>query len=215
MRIKKLFFTTAAALMVLGHGTVDAQDQDWYTGIGIGQSNAPQAENCRDPNLISTVGGCSNNHTSAGAKLFGGYQFNQYGAAEVSYVNLGKFTLLANGNISGTPTTASGSYKARGYGVDAVATWPITPEFGVLGRIGVFRWTVDASASTSVSNNPSIDTRHKATGNSLDFGVGVKYGIHKNVDVRAELQRFQGIGTDKTGKSDVDSISASLVYRFR
>jgi len=36
MGIKKLFFTTAAALMMLGHGTVDAQDQGWYMGVGIG-----------------------------------------------------------------------------------------------------------------------------------------------------------------------------------
>src|SRR6267143_791788 len=42
MGIKKPFFTTAAALMMLGHGTVDAQDQGWYMGVGIGQSNAPK-----------------------------------------------------------------------------------------------------------------------------------------------------------------------------
>jgi len=215
MVVKKLFFATAAVLMMLGFGTVDAQDQGGYIGIGIGQSNAPKAETCHDPKLFSTVGGCNDKNTSTGAKVFGGYRFNQYGGAEVSYVNLGKFTISANGNISGTPTTASGSSKPRGFSVDAVGTWPITPEFGVVGRIGVFRWTLDTSSSLSVGNNPPTDTRYKASGNSLDFGLGVKYGINKNVGVRAELQRFQGIGDDTTGKADVDSISASFVYRFR
>jgi hypothetical protein len=60
-----------------------------------------------------------------------------------------------------------------------------------------------------------IDVSNKPSGNSLDFGVGVKYDIDGNIGVRAELQRFQGIGNSTTGKSDVDSISASLVYRFR
>src|SRR5258708_3046063 len=215
MVVKKLCLTTAAVSIMLGLGTVHAQDRGWYMGIGIGLSNAPNAESCRDPSLGSTVGGCSNKDTSTGAKLFGGYQFNQDWAAEVSYVNLGKFTILANGNISGTPTSGSKSAKPRGISVDAVRTWPITPEFSVLGRIGVFRWTLDASASTSVSNFPPTGSRDKATGNSLDFGIGVKYDINKNVDVRAELQRYQSIGNDTIGNPIVDLLSASFVYRFR
>jgi OOP family OmpA-OmpF porin len=100
--------------------------------------------------------------------------------------------------------------------VDAVGTWPITPEFAVLGRIGLFLWKLEASASIAFSNplTPCC-TSETATGTGADFGVGVKYDFDKDMGVRAEFQRFTSIGNDSTGKSDVDLISASFVYRFR
>jgi OOP family OmpA-OmpF porin len=214
MGIKKLFFTTAAALMMLGHGTVDAQDQGWYMGAGIGLSHVSEVASCST--LRSNFPGfpCHNKNTSTGAKLSGGYQFNEDVALEVSYVNLGKFTMSSSGTFGGgAPFTASGSDKVSGFSVDIVRTWPMTSKFGALGRVGVFRWTLDDS--TSMFLGGPIDVSNKPSGNSLDFGVGVKYDIDGNIGARAELQRFQGIGNSTTGKSDVDSISASLVYRFR
>jgi OOP family OmpA-OmpF porin len=215
MVIKKLFFIAAALVVMLGSGGLYAQDQGWYMGIGIGQSKAKQVGSCSDLNGVLNPGfSCSIKDTSTGAKLFGGYQFNQYVAAEGSYVNLGKFTMSANGTVGATSVTASGSDKPSGFSVDAVGTWPITPEFGVLGRIGVFRWTLDDSASVS-GGGISLSTSNKPTGTSADFGVGAKYDFAKNMGVRAEFQRFKSIGNSTTGKSDVDLLSVSFVYRFR
>src|SRR5712664_2576499 len=100
MVIKKLFFIAAALVVMLGSGGLYAQDQGWYMGIGIGQSKAKQVGSCSDLNGVLNPGfSCSIKDTSTGAKLFGGYQFNQYVAAEGSYVNLGKFTMSANGTV--------------------------------------------------------------------------------------------------------------------
>jgi OOP family OmpA-OmpF porin len=104
--------------------------------------------------------------------------------------------------------------EPTGFSFDAVGTWPIDAQFGLIGRIGFFAWTLDDSATAS-GGGISASTSDKPTGTSLDFGVGVKYDFDKNIGVRAEFQRFQSIGNDTTGKSDVDLISASVVYRFR
>jgi len=213
----KTLFVSAAALLMLSSGGLYAQDQSWYMGVGFGQSKAKDAGSCSDLNGVFFSGfSCSIKDTSTGAKLFGGYEFNKYVAAEVGYVDLGKFTISASGTLIVPPVagTANGTNKASGFSVDAVGTWPITPEFGVLGRIGVFRWTLDASASVS-GGGASGSSSDKPSGTGADFGVGAKYDFTKNVGVRAEFQRFKSIGDDTTGKSDVDLLSASLIYRFR
>jgi len=60
-----------------------------------------------------------------------------------------------------------------------------------------------------------LSTSDKPTGTSADFGAGVKYDFQKKVGAQAEFQRYASIGNDSTGKSDVDLISASIVYRFQ
>jgi OOP family OmpA-OmpF porin len=214
---KKLIFTTAL-LVTLGSSVVQAQDQGWYMGIGIGQSKAQDAS-CSDLDVgfPTTGASCSAKDTSTAAKLFGGYQFNQYVAFEAGYVDLGKFTISANKPTNPFGFTADASDKASGFSIDAVGTWSITPQLGVLGRIGFFRWTLDASAtlSTQFAGGANGSASEKATGTDADFGVGVKYDFNKSLGVRAEFQRFKSIGNDNTGKADIDLISASFVYRFQ
>jgi len=191
-----------------------AQDQGWYIGGGVGQSTASNAGGCSDLSGLFDPGfSCSSNNTSTGWKLFGGYQVNKYLAAEASYVNLGDFKISASGRIAAIQATATGSNKASGFSLDAVGTWPISEQFGLIGRIGLFAWTLDSSATAS-SGGVTATASDKPTGTGLDFGVGAKYDFARNLGVRAEYQRFQSIGNDNTGKSDVDLISASAVYRF-
>ncbi len=213
MVIKELLFVAAAPVM-LRSGGLYAQDQGWYMGVGIGQSHTTEVASCSTLNRNFPGFPCHNKSTSTGAKLSGGYQFNENVGLEASYVNLGKFTMSSSGTFGGgAPFTASGRDKVSGFSVDIVRTWPITPKFGALGRVGVFRWTLDDSTSAFLGG--PIEMSNKPSGNSLDFGIGVKYDLGGNIGVRAELQRFQSIGNSTTGKADVDSISASVVYRFK
>jgi OOP family OmpA-OmpF porin len=213
----KTLFIGAAALLMFSGGGLHAQDQGWYIGVGVGQSKAKDVGDCSDLQTLtpSTVS-CSTKDTSTGGKVFGGYQFNQYVAAEAGYVNLGKFTLSASVPPPSPFATASASDKVSGLSVDAVGTWPITPEFALLGRIGIFFWKLEASSSIAFTNPLApCCTSDNVTGAGADFGVGAKYDFAKNMGVRAEFQRFKSIGNDTTGKTDVDLLSASFVYRFR
>lgn len=223
MSIGKLLFTVSA-LLALSGGNVYAQDQGFYLGAGGGRSKANNAGNCSDLSSIFLSGGftCNSNDTGTGWKVFAGYQFNRYVAAEVSYVNLGEFKISGSGNFAAGPpflgpSTFNGSDKPTGFSLDAVGTLPITEEFGLIARIGAFRWTLDASATISSSVGAgTLSSSDKPTGTSVDYGIGVKYDFAKDFGVRAELQRFKNIGDEATtGKSDVDLISASLLYRFK
>jgi len=221
MRIAVLGRSAASALIAaLACGTVQAQSQGWYIGAGAGQSKANNPASCSDlSGVFDPVNfSCTSNDTSTGWKLFAGYQFNPKFALEGTYVDLGNFKISASGSVIGLPATASGSDKASGLSFDAVGALPIGEQFGLIGRIGVFAWMLDSSANVSVPGaapGNSTSTSDKPSGVSLDVGVGAKYDFTQNVGVRAEWQRFASIGNSDTGKSDIDLISASLVYRFK
>ena len=217
MKISKALI--GSSLLIALAAPACAQTQGWYIGGGIGQSKANNAGGCSDLSGVFDPGfSCTSNDTSTGWRLFAGYQLNDHFALEGGYVDLGDFKISANGTVLLNPATASGSDKASGFSFDVVGTLPINEQFGLLGRIGVFAWTLDASATATRSGgipNPTVSVSDKPTGTSLDFGVGVKYDFYKDLGVRAEYQRFQSVGNDNTGKSDIDLISASLVYRFK
>jgi OOP family OmpA-OmpF porin len=212
MPTRKLLYI-ATVLIMFGSGEVCAQEKGFYMGASLGQSRANNLGSCSD--IFDIVNSCSVKSTDTGWRLFGGYQFNKHVAGELSYVDLGKFTVSGFGRVAGTPVfaDASGSDKVNGFSFDAVGTLPIDVGFGLIGRIGLFAWTLDASASAS--GGISASTSDKPTGASLDAGLGVKYDFENNIGVRAEFQRFFSIGNDTTGKSDVDLISASVIYRFK
>jgi OOP family OmpA-OmpF porin len=220
VKTTKLFI--AALLLSLAAGAAQAQkSQGWYIGAGGGPTKANNAGSCSDLNGTFDPGfSCTSNNTSTGWKIFAGYQFNPYVAAEAGYVDLGSFKVSASGNIAAIPATLSGSDKASGFSLDAVGTLPLGEGFGLLARLGLFAWKLDATATASGGGLfPPGSTRSSSdspTGTSVDFGVGAKYDFNDVAGVRVEWQRFKNIGdSSTTGQSDIDLISASLLYRFR
>jgi OOP family OmpA-OmpF porin len=218
MSIRKTL--SIAALLLLPWCPVHAQSEGWYIGAGAGRSKAINAGACSDLNGTFDPGfSCTSNDTSSGWRLFAGYRFNPNLALEGAYVDLGTFKVSASGNLTAIPASVSGSDKASGFSFDAVGMLPLSGDFGLLGRAGIFAWTLDASTSTTGGGvfppGSTATVSDKPSGASLDFGVGAKYDFNGVAGLRVEWQRFMSIGNDDTGKSDIDLISASLLYRFR
>ena len=139
-------------------------------------------------------------------------------AVELGYVDLGTFKTRVNGSQSGTPVTSNTEFKAKGYNLALVGILPVTKEFSVIGRVGVFRWTAKVSGWAS-SGGVTVSDNAKATkaGNNPDnIGIGVKYDLSKSISLRAEWERFIDVGERYiTDKTDVDLLSVGLVYTFQ
>ena len=146
--------------------------------------------------------------------LSGGYQFNSNVAAELGYVDLGSFSADAKGTESGLSLTETAKFEAKGFQASVVGSMPVSKEFSVLGRLGMFRWDLKSS-NDGVEAGVPFSGSEKATGIDLTYGLGVQYNFSKVVGARFEWQKFKDVGDqDKTGQSDVDLISLGLVYRF-
>jgi opacity protein-like surface antigen len=215
----RLLYGFSATLLILGIAAISgtAQAEGWYGGIGFGQTEASEeGDTCTDASSLFDPGySCSSDRKDKGWKLFIGRQFDFYKdlAAEVAYVDLGKFTTSASGTVGSIPSTADADVKVKGVELAFVGTWPVSDAFGVIGRVGGFRW--DLKTDASATGGLAADSLHK-TGFNLTYGVGVKYDFTKQLGARAEWERFKRVGDpDTTGRSDVELLSLNLVFKFK
>ena len=167
-----------------------AAAQTAYIGFGAGQSKF-------------NFSGCTSPCDDKGSafKLFGGYQFNRYVAAEFAYNDFGKGTF------------GSANIEATAWELSAVGTWgvPLGAQgigLSVLGRLGVYNG--DAKATV-----PSTGAEAKHGTTDLTYGLGVQADLSRVIAVRAEWQRFSKMGGGGLGeKADVDLLSVSGLFRF-
>jgi OOP family OmpA-OmpF porin len=185
-----LSFAVATAFAGSALAQSQTQETGAYAGLSIGQSDASDV-NC------SGAGSCDKKDTAW--KIFGGYQFNRYIAAEAGYTGLGK--------TKGSTSAGAFEVKANAWELLAVGSYPIgTSGFAPYVKAGAYRGEAKLSGDFGSA---------KETNNDLTYGIGVRYDIVRNFAVRAEWQRYSGLGGGSVGNdSDVDVISIGALYKF-
>ncbi|MEJ2452337.1 MAG: outer membrane beta-barrel protein [Gammaproteobacteria bacterium] len=186
-----------------------------YIGVGIGQSKAKDAGNCSDlAGLFDPGYSCSIDDTDTSYNFFAGYKFTPNFAAELGYVNLGKYNIAASGTVSATPVSINGDWEPTGFTLSGVGILPIQPNFSVLGRIGFFNWNVDLNVNASIGGLPGSGST-SSSGTDLLYGVGVQWDANQQFSVRGEYTRYSNVGDENTtGQSDIDNLSISAIYNF-
>ncbi len=118
-------------------------------------------------------------------RVLGGYQINRNFAAELGYHRLGDMN--SNG-VRFSPTAL------EVVGLGAIPAGPVS----VYGKLGLFQ-----GMNTPGSNNTD-----------LTFGVGVLYDLARNIGLRGEWQRYNGLKTGG-GDHDADVMSVGAIFRFQ
>lgn len=190
----------ALAGMLLGlfavSGPALAQGSPWYVGAGLGLTEFKDAcEGIGGP-------GVSCDEKDTGLKLFGGYRVNPNFAVEFGYTDFGKSTLSAVG-------FGSASLEASGLEVLAVGIAPISPQWSLFGKVGLFAWDLDLKDGTGLIGSAS------ESGTDLTFGFGASYDFSRNAAVRFEYQQYNDVGDPSTtGEGDGTFLGAALIYKF-
>ena len=169
-------------------------DADWggvnfdggYAGFGFGQSRY------RD-NINGTI---SNNTRTPGWKVYSGYQFNKYLGVEGGFANLNDMTAYT--------ATSRVNTNADAWTLAAVGSYPLTNKFSVMAKLG--------AAYVLTSTNTRVGAgRNEHTGyDSYQpyYGVGLKYALLNNVDLRAEWERFD------LDHYNIDLMTAGFAVKF-
>lgn len=157
----------------------------FYVGGGAGLTSVDLCDDLR------ALGATSCDDSDVGFKIFGGFKFNQYIAAELGYVDLGEVTAAASG--------VSVAAEADGFQIAVVGSYPID-QFSLLGKVGLYAW--DASFSSNLGPVADED------GTDIMFGVGGAWQLAPQLSLRGEWERFDFDG------DDVDFFSASVIYNF-
>ena len=201
-----LWIGMTSALLTAPLVPAQATGPGFYVGVGGGATKVRDLQICSAPGFGAQT--CDEDDSDKGWKLFGGYGFGQYFAAELMYADLGKFT--ADATTSFGPFNATG--EVTGYGLAAVGRLPIGERFGIFGKVGAFRWDLDVN----IVQQPDLND----DGTDLHFGLGGVANLSDRVALRAEWERIQDVGKDLAGApppqegSDVDLFSLSVLFRF-
>ncbi len=156
----------------------------WYAGVGIGQSN------------YNDVDETSANTRTEGWKVYGGYQFNKYLGVEGGYTNLNDMT--------GTKGTVRTEVDTDAWSLSAVLSYPVTDKLSVMGKAGVAYMLADVQTK----NGSALTVTKGDDGYEPTYGVGVKYAVFDNLDLRAEWDRYD------RSNMNIDLISAGMAVKF-
>ncbi len=126
----------ACAIALFGVGTATAADSASTDGLKAGPYLGVDAGWI---GYHDNVQGVSVDLSGFTYSAFGGYQFNRYVAAEVSY--------LGTANASTTISGVDLNVKTHGVQAALLGTLPLSPIGGLYARAGLIRWHSDTSSA--------------------------------------------------------------------
>jgi len=188
-----------AACLALTFST-PAAAQNWYAGASFGQATAQDIVCDLD---IS----CSSDDSDSGIKVFAGNQMSPNFAIEFGYADLGEFSASGTDSFLGTASVAA---ETTALFVTANGIMPVAQNFNLFGKVGIARWDMDLSATSSVFGSGSLSD----DGFDIMFGIGASFAVGQMVSIRAEWERFAVGDSATTGESDIDLLSAGVTFKF-
>lgn len=185
----------------------------WYAGGSVGRSKASLGSGLRDDQLFDL--GFNSPSTSVDDKgtafrAFGGYRFHRYFAAELGYVDLGRYELRSTVLPAGS---LNSSLRSRGIDLSALGLLPIGERFTLFGRVGVLA----ARTRTSFSSSGSvvlIEGSESERSSGVLYGVGGMADIAPNLALRVEYTEHRKLGDDLSGEFKARTLTAGVQYRF-
>jgi opacity protein-like surface antigen len=189
--MKKIAFALIAAATAMSAAQAQQLPRGYVGGAvatADAASNVPGATNA------------SEGKYKAGAKLFGGYEFNQTWGVEAGYTDFRKQ------NQSYTLNGATGNAETKGESIylAAKATAPINERVSVYGKAGLAHNKRELTATDAVLNRDVSKT--EAYG-----AVGLQYNINEQVALTAEYERY-GKKRNFGAKPDVWTVGARYSF---
>lgn len=181
-----------------------------YIGAGVGQSSAD----------IDAPFTTSKDETGNALKAFAGFDFNDYLGAEIGLSHLGYFDARQSFTDGTSIYRGAIDIRARAAYLAARAHMKLGDVVEVFAAAGVQRWSLKVDAAYDVYSASTgafvrrVNINEEDSGTSPYLGVGLAVEVVKSLLLRFEWERYQGVGNDSLGESDVDVVSAGVALRF-
>ncbi|MCL1039596.1 putative Ig domain-containing protein [Shewanella submarina] len=205
----------ALALLLGGTATVSAETNDdkqnsWFVSgdLGYVQSDT-DIGNISSQMAEMNAGITFIDDERFGWKLGVGYQFTDYLAFSVEYIDLGEVEIGYSGNVPDSQAFYDLAGELHPISAQGVATsillgLPITPQLKAQARLGAFFWEDDYRAFNVDGVKVASDSQHGTDGY---FGLGVEWQAMLGLGVSLEWQHF-------TLPASNDMVSLGLKYYF-
>ena len=134
-----------------------------------------------------------------------GYHYSRYFSVEGEVNDLAR----APADVFANPGSLAPSFRSTGFGVDTVATLPLW-RFSFYGRLGAYH-----GDPHDTFNAYSTSLLADATGRThWRYGLGVRYDVTKALGIRAQVERYNALGTPLANEPESDLFSVGVSWRF-
>lgn len=161
-----------------------------YLGASIGQSQ-----------MEESLDGSKFDGSDTAFKIFGGFRFNDFLAAEASYTDFGE----PDDSVLLETIRVNLSADVQAWELSGVGIIPLSQRFELFGKIGIVTWDADVTGTTDFFSTSESDS-----GTDLTYGVGARFFATPNLAIRGEWQFYDIDG----GDLDTDMLSAGVAYYF-
>ena len=205
MNLKKLF--TILPLAAFSVTTANAQigsNNNYYFGAGYTYNKINSA--------ITTISSSTLNEKDNSYKIFGGYKFNPYLAAELSYNDFGQVTLLnsLNGRFTNNGSNwqcfaAAGcqtQIQGNSWGLAAKPTYPVNENISLVGTLGIHRYE---------TNNNQRGVLINTNGTKPFYGIGIDTKFN-NLIIGLEYIYYDLSSANDSAFKDVKSLGLRATY---
>lgn len=188
----------------------------WYAGGTIGQAEGSFGASGQNEQLLDL--GFDDSSTSFDDKdtayrVYGGFRFHRNFAAELAYVDLGRYQLRSTVLPAGTLTNR---IRSSGAELSVLGLLPVGERWSLFGRLGVLAARTQASYSGegSIFVNEGEGEQTKRT-SGVVYGIGAMADLTPRFGLRLEWSEYRKLGDNLTGgEFDARVLSAGVQYRF-
>lgn len=185
-----------------------------YVGLNIGASQSSLKAGGIDGALgnqgLSVSSGSSDHSDTAWSANFG-YRFSPYLAAEVGYVDFGKFNYHSSVSAPANDSV-SGDFKAHGITAAAVGILPLRDRLSAYGKLGLIAAHSELTGSSSAGAVAVSNNSHDSTG--LLTGAGLRYDFTPNIAGTVEWNRYGNVGSPSTAYGSINTYTVGMNYKF-
>ncbi|MFN7097460.1 MAG: outer membrane beta-barrel protein [Gammaproteobacteria bacterium] len=207
--LKKLSFTLAAAGLIFSASAYATASNGLYLGLQLGESSADYSNSSSglsDFYGYSSLPGASVDNNAFAGRLYLGYQFNKFVAAELGYSYLGNVEFNNIFAVSG----ATASLRQQAGDLTAKVMLPVTRQFNVFALGGV---AYVGAKPNDVSNTASllgVQTGSREGAFTATYGLGAGYDFNQHWGLDATWRRFNSSGDIE----NTDLFTLGAAYHF-
>jgi hypothetical protein len=164
-----------------------AEQTGWFLSGQIGSASTDLSKKKLTSSLIeqgAIINSVSIKDSDTGYQAAIGYKFNSFYSLQVGYVDFGERHFSFTGEVSDIDSLHSTMEQiypesAKGPQISLLASWPVTKEISLTGKLGYLDWQQDYQYQIDSSQLFNA----KRSGNSVTFGIEASIAVFKSTQV--------------------------------
>lgn len=221
--MRQIIFLTLASLLLLGSAATAADSESYfYLGLKAGQSDYSDLIFCGECETVRSDF-TQIDDTPFVYGVFAGYQWTQYFATEISYLEMGKAELSVTPREVGVPQTSTSTLDVNSRSIDtsAIGILPLGERFELFAKVGLHYYS--ASSESRIVGDSGSEPSLKWDDTDLSYGLGTNFKLTSQWRMGLAYEIYKATFDNETLEDDDDvdaydydltTLTVSLSYRF-